>query len=424
MRRQPVLLVNLVAARAAVFIGVVLLGALLLGCTRSPSAGAGFGSAPAILIPSPSSGTTEAAITAASSTPGALVPLGIGIVEWDGCPSPKLGPCFYVAVLTADDGSRQAFPVGNRLIEHGHYQIRVELRHAADGPAADACETEFTTRPGSMIAVTATFGKGRQCLIGEDDVGALPNPDATPTPPGTTTTFPDACAAYDLSPARCDYIVDWATREAGITGEPARVELLGDPACDDVGPNCLINRTQAFIVRVRVAAADGTSSDHPVFCGVGGQASMLCTEAPQIEIRSAIGNGYQDVPCGTSGTDCASPVPSISAEAAAEAQSLLVPKVVIPIDHAGEYVIELGDAVLPNGVLSGSSASLANDRRTDVLIPDGIALEVLGEDGEPLWNAYDHGWRTGTERVHARLRFTVESFAPGSQIEITDVVVR
>lgn len=39
-------------------------------------------------------------------------------------------------------------------------------------------------------------------------------------------------------------------------------------------------------------------------------------------------------------------------------------------------------------------------------------------------NAYDHGWRAGTERVHVRLVFSVESFEPGTTLTITDVVVR
>jgi hypothetical protein len=56
--------------------------------------------------------------------------------------------------------------------------------------------------------------------------------------------------------------------------------------------------------------------------------------------------------------------------------------------------------------------------------PDWIWLEVIGDDGLPLRNIYEHGWRSGTERVHVRLVFTVEAFEPGASLEITDVVVR
>ena len=80
--------------------------------------------------------------------------------------------------------------------------------------------------------------------------------------------------------------------------------------------------------------------------------------------------------------------------------------------------------MLPNGILSEATATLPDDVRTDVLIPEWIMLEVIGNDGLPLRNIYEHGWRPGTERVHVRLVFTVESFEPGASLEITNVVVR
>ena len=51
---------------------------------------------------------------------------------------------------------------------------------------------------------------------------------------------------------------------------------------------------------------------------------------------------------------------------------------------------------------------------TDVLIPEWIWLEVIGDDGRPLQNIYEHGWRTGTERVHVRFVFAVDGFEPGA----------
>ena len=118
------------------------------------------------------------------------------------------------------------------------------------------------------------------------------------------------------------------------------------------------------------------------------------------------------------------PVPTIAPSAEAKAVPLSVPSLTIPIDHTGAYVVDVGDAILPDGILSDASATLANDRRVDVLIPQGIQLEIVGEDGQPLVNLYTHGWRAGTERVHVRLVFTVESFEPSSTLEITNVVVR
>ena len=70
------------------------------------------------------------------------------------------------------------------------------------------------------------------------------------------------------------------------------------------------------------------------------------------------------------------------------------------------------------------TATLADNTRSDVLVPDGIHLEVIGEDGKPLVSAYEHGWRAGTEQVHVHLVFSVESFEPRTTLTITSVVVR
>jgi hypothetical protein len=117
-------------------------------------------------------------------------------------------------------------------------------------------------------------------------------------------------------------------------------------------------------------------------------------------------------------------MPTIAPTAAAEAVPLDVPSLTVPIDHAGPYGVDVGEAVLPNGILTEATASLPDNTRLDVLIPQGIWLEVLGEDGKPMFNIYDHGWRAGTETVHVRLVFTVESFDPGASLVFTDIVVR
>ena len=252
---------------------------------------------------------------------------------------------------------------------------------------------------------------------------AVPSAELTLPPDGVALPYPDGCPAYALSPRRCAYIVEWAAREAGVKTDQATIQLLGDPACEGKTA-CSVMRSTAFVVRVRVIPSSGKSSDHSVFCGVGGQASLLCTETPRISL-SVPTDGYHDIPCtGDAGNEtCASPVPTIDPSVSAKGLPLRLPKVVVPIDHVGGYVVDLGDAVLPNGILSLTSATLADDTRVDVLIPDGIRLEVLGDDGKSLWNVYEQGWRAGTERVHVRLTFAVEEFQPGAALVFTDVLV-
>jgi hypothetical protein len=254
---------------------------------------------------------------------------------------------------------------------------------------------------------------------------------ATRPPADVALPYPDGCPAYGLSPRRCAYIVDWALAEAGVAADGATVQLLGDPLCEGEPAGCVSGDRLGggvFLVRVRVTPVTGQATDHPVFCGLLGEASLRCADAPLIRVISPM-SGYHDVSCGPvpggePGSDCATPLPTIAPPAAGSAVELRVSEIAITIDRAGAYSIDVGGAVLPNGILSEASATLANDRRSDVLIPDGIHVEVVGEDGQPLRNAYDHGWRPGTERVRVHLVFTVESFDPGATLEITDVIIR
>ena len=165
-----------------------------------------------------------------------------------------------------------------------------------------------------------------------------------------------------------------------------------------------------------------------MFCGVGSDHSLLCTDHPTIAIGSPTFGGYHDVPCSGEAPQnaCASPVPTADPTAVAAARSLNVARLQIPIDHAGTYTIPVGDATLPNGILSDASFGLADDAPADLVLSDpGVYLAVTSLDGgRPFFNAYDHGWQTGVEHVAASLTFTVESFDPGAVLTVTNLVVR
>jgi hypothetical protein len=413
----------------AAVIAVAVLSVILLG--RAPG--------PATTTTSPAPGIPSPSPSQAAASPSTSIPLAAGaqlrveILVEEGCPQTEGGTCRYAATLAGPDGQTRSVPTsGDRLvIEPGGYRLAVEARLGTDvagpgpGPLDASCGTTFTAQPGGrMIVARAVFRRG-SCVVQIDDGQATPSPAATRPPADLALPYPEGCPAYNLSTRRCAYVVDWALAQAGLTGQPAGIELLGDPACVGKPAGCIAARTTVFVVRVRVTPVGGEPSDHPVFCGVGGETSMLCTDTPLIRVASPM-SGYHDVPCGAEPApgNCASPVPTIAPSSAAKGVPLSVPSLTIAIDHVGAYAVDIGDAVLPNGILTEASATLADDRRADVLIPEGIQLEVVGEDGQPLVNAYDHGWRPGTEQVHIRLVFTVESFDPGATLEITEVVVR
>ncbi len=301
--------------------------------------------------------------------------------------------------------------------------LAIALAGRGEPPAAGTPAPMLTTSPVASDTASTTGPQSPAVTPTQE-----PSASATRPPADVALAYPDGCPAYGLSPRRCAYIVDWALAQAGVAAETATIQLLGDPACQGNPAGCNVARTTTFVVLIRVTPSGGESTDHPVFCGVGGDASMLCTDIPVIRVALPM-SGYHDVPCGPvpggePGSHCATPLPTIAPSAAEKAVALRLPVIEITIDRAGPYSIDLGDAVLPNGILSEAKATLADDRRSDVLIPDGVQLEVLGPDGKPLLNAYDQGWRTGIERVHVRLAFTVESFDPGATLFITEVVVR
>ncbi len=416
-------------ATAAV-VTVILLGGLVATRPEPPAA-----ATPGL---AGSSGATASPTPPPSSAPPGGAQVRIGLLIEEACPQSEGGTCRYAALLSGPDGvaGNVSLPSGPLAIAPGSYRLQVEARLGTDvvlngsaglGALDASCDTTFTVRAGSSVTATAVFRRG-SCVFSVDDGSAAASPAATRPAADVALPYPEACPVYGLSPRRCAYIVDWALGGAGVRGQPASIELLGDPVCDGKPAGCVAVRTMAFVVRVRVVSQAGRESDHPVFCGVGGEASMLCSDTPLIRVSGPMG-GYHDVPCGSvpggePGSHCATPLPTIAPGAAADAEALRVPSVAVVIDHLGSYAIDLGDAVLPNGILSEATATLADDRRADVLIPEGIRLEVLGPDGKPLENAYAQGWQKGIETVHVRLVFTVESFDPGASIAITDIVVR
>ena len=247
-------------------------------------------------------------------------------------------------------------------------------------------------------------------------------------PAGVALPYPDGCAAYRLSTRRCDYIVAWAKTEAGYSdADQVTAELLGDPDCPDGSTDCHPNRTMGFVVRVRIRSGNGASTDEPVFCGIFGDTTLLCTDTPVIRTISPTTNGYRDTPCtGEAPEGCASPMPGPDPASRAAARPLAVPLVSIPIDLVGDYAVDVGEARLPNGILTNATFGLANASPADLLItPDGVSMVIESLDGGPPFeNIYEHGRRPGTERVRATLRFTVESFQPGATLEVTDISVR
>jgi hypothetical protein len=246
----------------------------------------------------------------------------------------------------------------------------------------------------------------------------LPDPDRLPG----VVVYPDGCDEYGFSQRRCDAIVLWA-RDQLPAGHAAirAIELAPNPEPEAV------RLGGSFTALVRFRLEDGTTQEFPLYCGLGGHWSILCTEKPEIRISSPTMGGYRDIPCAGEAPDgCATPLPTLEPAAADASRPLTIAARDITIDREGKFEISLGQAVLPNGILSEASFSLRDAFTQSLSVGDGVWLDIrpIEPGAPPFDNYYQRGWHEGTETVDAVLVFEVVSFEPGATLELRDIVVR
>jgi hypothetical protein len=248
-------------------------------------------------------------------------------------------------------------------------------------------------------------------LAGCDAIaGIFPGPPKGPEPCGQR-----------FNVVRCLAMTDTAAQQLLTTREDVvAVDVAPDPTPEvRDGVTILQTRGGAAPIVLLVTLRDG--STHQVsMCG-GIPSGPACSDDPHIDLHAmSLEGGYHDVPEGSS------PVPSAAPDAVAMGTELRVDRLDIPIDHTGAHEIVLGEAWLPNGLLTAADFALVDDWPPGVTILEGgVSLEVRSmSDGQPIRNIYEHGWREGIEGVEAVLVFDVFRFDPGATLSIQDVVVK
>lgn len=240
--------------------------------------------------------------------------------------------------------------------------------------------------------------------------------------------YPGGCAAFELSEIRCAAIVDSLREQTGLAaGDVARVELLPDSCGQDpFGQPVLCTRSGGSgVVRVRFTTTAGNVVEQTQYCGVGSQYSILCSDHPEIQVVLPT-DGYRDIPCSGEAPDgCATPYPAPAPAEQVREQGISVAVLDVPLDHVGEYLIELGTGSLANGILEQSSLTVADIRPDSFLLQGPLRLEVESRaaDGKPFDNYYLRGWSPGLEPIVARLRFAVLSFEPGAVLRLANITV-
>lgn len=247
-------------------------------------------------------------------------------------------------------------------------------------------------------------------LTGCDAIaGAFPKPAPTPQPCG-----------HVYSAARCQVMTDVVTFYLKTTLEDVVDLVIIPEPTPEVrnGVTILQTRGGAAPIVFQATLADGTTRQVSL-CG-GIPSGPACFDDPFIETSSvSLSGGYRDVPEGST------PVPSAAPDAVVLATALRIGRLDIPIDRAGPHAVVLGEAWLPNGLVTSADFALVDVWPADVTILDGVVLEIRSMvDGKPIWNVYEHGWREGVEHVEAVLVFDVFRFEPGAKLSIRDVLVR
>ena len=256
------------------------------------------------------------------------------------------------------------------------------------------------------------------------DPGASPSPG--PSLPAQMSAAD--CEAMSFAPDRCLAVVEAALAQASLGWADVAHVSIAKPQPDTTSLG------SQPVAEVTFSLSDGGTRSEEVRClmlGSGG--SLVCTDHPQIPLYTpyAPNGGYHDVPCGDTpggepGSACATPMPSIDPAAAAAAVPLEIASHDYPIAATGHLEIDVGEATLPNGILSDARLSLADPFTRAFSVAQGVSLEVRSLDPSrpPFVNVYEHGWYPGTETVEVFLVLDVTSVTRGAMLEVRDLVVR
>jgi hypothetical protein len=227
-------------------------------------------------------------------------------------------------------------------------------------------------------------------------------------------TYPEACAVWSFPERQCRSIVFRASQAAGVDLEDVRTTRF-----------LPFEREMTLgggqIALVAFDLADGTSVEQEVVCA-GISMGPVCNAEPVILVSTGID---RDVPCaGEAPEGCATLRPSPPPDVLARGVPLEVDALDIPIDHLGDYRVEVGKALLPDGYLRERSARLVETVPDDYWLGH-VALVVESDipDRDPAGNIYREPY-DGPEPMTVWLVFDVTELFKPSIVQVRDIVVR
>ena len=191
----------------------------------------------------------------------------------------------------------------------------------------------------------------------------------------------------------------------------------------------------AVVALVLVGLALGPGGVYPrpapllVNCGGYLYPDGHCGPLPMYPSPPALGvvtlhqSGYWDVPCTDPPSSCATPV-APDPSALAQARPLRIAALEVPVGPVGHRAVEIGRAVLPNGILSEATFALADSLEGGfTLEPNVVRMEFRSTDSTrpPFTNVYVRGRFHGVEEVRVLLVFDVAATSGDRVIHVRDV---
>ena len=232
--------------------------------------------------------------------------------------------------------------------------------------------------------------------------------------PHGEAAYPEACAEWSFPDRQCRAIVFRASQAAGVDlGSVRQTWFLPFEREASLGGG--------QIALVRFDLADGTSVEQEIVCaGVGN--GPVCDPGSEIRLSTGLD---RDIPCtGEPPDGCAIEPPIPPPDVLAQGVPLEVDALAIPIDHLGEYRVEIGKAVLPDGYLRERSARLVDTAPGDYWLGHlslVVESDIPGRD--PAGNIYREPF-DGPEPMTVWLVFDVTELFEPSVVEVRDIVVR
>jgi len=232
--------------------------------------------------------------------------------------------------------------------------------------------------------------------------------------------YPDACESLGFAERQCAAMVTRAKSQLGVYPpvDATAIDILPPP--DRAG-----NIAGYMISRVRFHLSNGTERTEEIWCiGVIDVADLPCVKDPIIGVGTR--HVDYDVPC-TGGGDppsgCATLPPTPRPQSQALARPLHVAVLDIPLDHLGPYEVEAGEAGLPDGAFTMSSASVVDERPDTFWIRDArLAIEPVDPARPPVGSIYREPF-DGVEPVKVFLVFDVTELKSVSVLQVRDIVV-